>query len=102
MKKMTIVRNDFTTDRLTIIIDDNSVYTDISAYADLDLSQCGIPDDVHALQYWSGDAEIEYKGPVPNDKFTGPENVPEWALLALDKWIERRTADLLLYPNMPR
>lgn len=93
---MTIVRNDFTTNRLTVIVDDNTVYTDIAAYV-VNLSACGIPEDIHALQYWSGDGEIEYRGPIHNDKFTGPEGVPEWALKALDEWITTWKAD----PNYP-
>jgi hypothetical protein len=37
--------------RLTIIPSDKAVYKDGLCYSNLDLSTCGIPDDIHALQW---------------------------------------------------
>jgi len=74
-----------TTNRVTIIVDDNAVYTDTLVYLNLDLSECGIPQGVHALQFKDGTGEIEWKGPIEN---TVINELPEWALRCLEKWEE--------------
>lgn len=71
------------TDRVTIIVDDSAVYTDQGVYSDLDLSDCGIPEGVHALQFKNGIGEIEWKQPIPN---TPIESLPDWAVNCLNKW----------------
>jgi len=74
-----------TTNRVTIIVDDNAVYTDTLTYIGLDLSDCGIPEGVHALQFKNGSGEIEWKTPIPNTPIT---ELPDWALRCLEKWEE--------------
>ena len=66
---------------LTIIADDNAVYVDGQALAGLNLSTCGIPANVHALQWKVNLGWIEY---VDNPDFTKPANevinaLPDWA-----------------------
>lgn len=74
--------------RLTIIPADGSVGEDGKFYDDLDLSSCGIPADVHALQ-WDGVAGwIEFKDPVPNQPIT---ELPAWANCCMTKWTEANT-----------
>lgn len=71
--------------RLTIIPADGSVGEDGKFYLELDLSSCGIPDNVHALQ-WDGTAGwIEFKDPVPNEEIT---SLPAWANCCVAKWEE--------------
>jgi hypothetical protein len=85
-----------TTNRVTVIVDDNAVYTDITAYTDLDLSECGIPGNVHALQFNNGIGHIELREPVPNIEIT---ELPEWAHKCLLKWNEAYTANLIVPPS---
>lgn len=74
--------------KLTIIPADGSVGEDGKFYLDLDLSSCGIPADVHALQ-WDGVAGwIEFKDPVPNQPIT---ELPAWANCCMTKWTEANT-----------
>lgn len=71
--------------RLTIIPADGSVGEDGNFYLNLDLSSCGIPADVHALQ-WDGVAGwIEFKDPVPNEEIS---SLPAWANCCMTKWAE--------------
>ena len=79
-----------TTDRVTIIVDDNAVYTDLAVYINLDLSACGIPSNVHALQFKNGTGHIELREPVPNIAIT---ELPEWANNCLLKWDEAHAAN---------
>ena len=71
--------------KLTIIVEDNAVYVDgvMKAYAPnpLDLSQCGIPANVHALQWNQTQGWIEF---IDNPDGTKPANepitvLPDWA-----------------------
>jgi hypothetical protein len=75
--------------RLTIIPADGSVGEDEVFYNDLDLSSCGIPADVHALQ-WDGVAGwIEYDSPLmENQPIT---ELPVWANCCMAKWTEANT-----------
>ena len=66
---------------LTIINEDNAVYVDGAALAGLNLSTCGIPANVHALQWKTNLGWIEFKD---NPDFTKPQNeiinvLPDWA-----------------------
>lgn len=73
--------------KLTIIPADGSVGEDGAFYINLDLSACGIPADVHALQ-WDGVAGwIEFKDPVPNEEIT---SLPAWANCCMAKWEEAK------------
>jgi hypothetical protein len=78
--------------KLTIIVDDNAVYVDglMKAYAPLplDLTQCGIPSNVHALQWKDTAGWIEFND---NPDGTKPLNepitvLPAWANSCVDVW----------------
>lgn len=79
--------------RLTIIPSDSAVYKDgvMKAWAPLplDLSGCGIPENVHALQWYGDSGEIEFDSPSPtipkppNEQIT---ELPQWALNCLVAW----------------
>ena len=74
--------------KLTIIPIDNTVYIDGVAkpwgVKPLDLSTCGIPSDVHALQWDNGSGWIEYESAlVQNEDIT---LLPEWANACVEAW----------------
>lgn len=76
--------------RVTIIPADGAVYLDEYVYIDLDFSDCGIPDDVHALQWMIDSGEIEF---VHSEDTDEPKKLnstisalPEWALKCIEKW----------------
>lgn len=70
--------------RITIIPNDGAVYLDAGVYSSLDLSTCGIPGDVHALQWLNGKGHIEYVGhPIPNLDITV---LPDWVNKCIEKW----------------
>jgi len=78
--------------KLTIIVDDKAVYIDgvMKAYAPLplDLSECGIPTNVHALQWNETAGWIEFKD---NPDGTKPTNepitvLPDWANACVTVW----------------
>jgi hypothetical protein len=78
--------------KLTIIPSDNAVYVDgvMKAYAPLplNLSQCGIPADVHALQWKDAAGWIEFND---NPDGTKPQNepiteLPAWANACIDAY----------------
>lgn len=78
--------------KLTIIPSDYAVYVDglMKAYAPnpLDLTQCGIPSDVHALQWKDTAGWIEFND---NPDGTKPQNqsiteLPSWANACVDVW----------------
>lgn len=70
-------------DHITIIPDDGAVYVNGQAIIDMDLSECNIPEDVHALQYHNGTGEIETKSFGPNIQFI---ELPQWAVCCVEKW----------------
>ena len=75
--------------RLTILPADGAVYRDAGNYLDLDLSSCGIPADVHALQ-WDGSAgHIEFTDTRENEEITA---LPDWANACVAKWDEADAA----------
>lgn len=70
--------------RITIIPSDSFIAVDgVSRPAALDFSTCGIPEEVHALQWYDGRGWVEFGS--PNDPFTPkPPNqditeLPGWA-----------------------
>ena len=80
--------------KLTIIVEDNAVYVDgvMKAYAPLplDLSTCGIPNNVWALQWKDTSGWIEFKD---NPDGTKPANelitvLPDWANACVIIWNE--------------
>lgn len=77
--------------RVSIIVDDGAVYLDLDTYLRLDFSQCGIPEDVHALQWLNNAGHIEYKSPfVSNEDIS---ELPGWAIKCIAKWEEAYQAD---------
>lgn len=75
--------------RLTIIPIDGTVNKDNKLYLNLDLSSCGIPDDVHALQWEEFEpnkGHIEFKSSlIQNENIN---ELPVWANACLAKWQE--------------
>lgn len=95
------------THRLTIIPIDGLVITDIvpeTLISHLDFSQCGVPNNVHALQwnnpswpdpqnthliglqYGQGSGWIEFRSSEPNQEIT---ELPEWAINCYNVWLEK-------------
>jgi hypothetical protein len=75
--------------KLTIIRADGAVYKDGVSYSGLDLT--AVPADVHALQWYGTEGEIEFNGrPKPqNEAITA---LPAWAITASTKWDEAKVA----------
>lgn len=70
--------------RLTIIPETALVNKDYVPYSELDLSNCGIPLDVWALQWYDVSGHIEYIG---SDKQNEDITVlPDWAVAAEAVW----------------
>ena len=75
--------------KLAIIVDDNAVYIDgiMRGYEpSLDLKQCNIPSNIHALQWNDSNGWIEY---VQNSDGSKPLNLaitilPNWANLCVE------------------
>jgi len=66
---------------ITIIAEDNAVYVDGQVLANLNLTGCNIPENIHALQWKTNLGWIEFKD---NPDFTKPANqvinvLPDWA-----------------------
>lgn len=77
-------------DRVTIIVSDGAVYLDQYVFLNLDFSDCGIPDNVHALQWMINSGEIEYTHVencgAPKQPNLPITELPEWALKCVEKW----------------
>jgi len=77
--------------RLTIIPSDSFVAVDgDSSHRPLDLSTCGIPQNVHALQWYEIEGEIEF---IDNPDRTKPQNevitaLPTWAEACVLVWMQ--------------
>lgn len=91
--------------RLTIIPVDSAVYKDqVIRYPDL--SVCGIPQEVHALQWYGSSGEIEFIS-VPGQPKPTNENIdslPQWALdcvSAWDNWVDPMQESIQPAPNQP-
>lgn len=69
--------------RLTIVPSDGVVLIDNYAYHQLDLSNCAIPNNVHALQWYNTYGEIEFVGTIENEQIN---ELPDWANLCVDVW----------------
>ena len=61
--------------KLTIIPSDSAIYKD-GVVRELDLSTCGIPENVHALQWYDTFGEIEFSSNPGQPK---PANEPDVA-----------------------
>lgn len=84
----------FQTNRLTILVPDNAVYTDLCCILGLDLSGTGLPEDVRALQWKDGSGHIEYVDSRHNLEIT---ELPDWAINCLDVWEQ----ELIKHPPIP-
>jgi hypothetical protein len=78
--------------KLTIIKADGAVYKDGYSYSGLDLS--AVPSNVHALQWYETEGEVEF---ISNPDRTKPQNeliseLPAWATTAISKWDEAKAA----------
>jgi hypothetical protein len=76
--------------RLTIIPSDGAVYKDGYSFSGLDLSS--VPANVHALQWYETEGEIEFSGkPKPqNETIT---ELPSWANDCVVKWEKAKAAE---------
>ena len=77
--------------KLTIISDDSYVAVDgDNSHRPLDLSACGIPEEVHALQWFDTKGWIEFDDPIdpfaPKPSNEIIETLPEWALACVGAW----------------
>ena len=75
--------------RVTIIPEDGSVYKDRLAYLELELSDCGIPSNVHAFQ-WLDEEQggwIEFNDSRENEEVS---SYPKWVENCLAKWEEAK------------
>lgn len=76
--------------RLSVIVEDATVYLDGVPMSGLDLS--AVPVGVHAFQWYDDKGEIEYVGAdakPANDRVT---QLPSWAERAIQKWNEAKQA----------
>lgn len=77
--------------KLTIITVDNAVYKDGVSYSSLDLSTCGIPANISALQWQDTSGWVEDKSAlVDNITIT---DLPAWATACVTKWDEAKAAE---------
>ena len=78
--------------KLSIITEDNAVGKDGKFYLDIDLTSCGIPSNVWALQWDNTSGHIEYKEvTTQNEDIT---ELPAWAEAAHTLWQNAHTAKL--------
>lgn len=77
--------------RITIIPSDKCVYVDGKSFSALDLNQCQIPTNIHALQWDESFGEIEFSVNYVDGVIQKPQNeiiveLPDWANKALAVW----------------
>ena len=80
--------------RLTIIPSDKKIGVDSVFFSGLDLSVCNIPANIHALQWYETEGEVEFTN---NSDRTKPQNeliseLPVWANACVTKWNEVKAA----------
>jgi hypothetical protein len=76
--------------KLTIITADNAVYKDGISYENLDLSACGIPSNVWALQWQDTSGWVEDKSALVQNQDIS--ELPNWANACVAKWDEAKAA----------
>lgn len=69
--------------KLTIVVDDNAVTKNGVGHGGLDLSSCGIPSNVAALQWDNTAGEIEFDTAIDNEAIT---ELPAWATACEAVW----------------
>lgn len=79
--------------RLVIMKETNTVGKDNVFVEGLDLSSCGLPDNLWALQWYDNNTgHIEYDSPmIQNDEIT---ELPSWATSCVSVWQTARDAEL--------
>lgn len=77
--------------KLVIVTADKKVNKDGLAYINLDLSSCGIPDNVWALQWQDTSGWIEDKSALVDN--TTITELPAWANACLAKWDAAKAAE---------
>jgi hypothetical protein len=80
--------------RLTIIPSDEKIGIDGLFFKCLDLVACAIPANIHALQWYETEGEVEF---IDNPDRTKPQNeliseLPVWANACVTKWNEAKAA----------
>ena len=80
--------------RLTIIPSDKKVGVDELFFDNLDLSACAIPANIHALQWYDTEGEVEF---INNPDRTKPQNeliseLPAWANACVNIWNQAKTS----------
>jgi len=86
--------------KLTIIPDDSMVMVDGDAsHHPLNLSDCEIPSNVHALQWFDIKGWIEFDDPIdpfapkpPNEMI---EILPQWAIDAVNQWDKKNSEKII-------
>jgi len=76
--------------RLTIIPGDNAIYVDGDCRM-VDISSCGVPTEVHALQWYENKGWIEFKHTSPFEPKPANQEIlelPGWASATITKWNE--------------
>jgi hypothetical protein len=90
--------------RLTIVPIDKKVGVDGIFLENLDLSTCGIPANIHALQWYETEGEVEF---TENPDRTRPQNefifkLPAWANACIDAYNSYVPPLLEAAQNQPR
>lgn len=80
--------------KLTIIPSDKKVGVD-GLFLEFDLSTCEVPANIHALQWYETEGEVEF---INNPDRTKPQNeliseLPAWASACVAKWNETKAAE---------
>lgn len=75
--------------RLTIIVEDGTVYVDGESFSGIDMT--GIPSGVRAFQWFDSFGELEYYRVFIDGVFSHPQNqtvteLPDWAVEVKSKW----------------
>lgn len=66
---------------------DNAVYLDQGSYQGLDLTDCGVPTDIRALDWIDNKGELHhYDSSIQHIKVT---ELPDWAIKCVAKWEEQ-------------
>jgi len=90
--------------RLTIVPIDKKVGVDEVFLDPLDLSTCGIPANIHALQWYETEGEVEF---VNNPDRTKPQNeiisvLPDWANACVAVYKAWTPPVIVPAPNQPK
>ena len=76
--------------KIVITAEDASLGKDGIFYAGLDFSDCGLPENLWALQWNGTSGHIEYNGDDPNEPIS---SLPAWVSACVSKWDARDYAE---------